>query len=302
MPNLCKVGAILMTTSAQTVTATRLDVRPLSLALGVAVHGLDLSQPVERDVALAIRALLYEHCVLLVPGQRLDELAQVRFGEYFGELGRTLGDYGMNSRTHPAVLYVTNEKENGHYVGALPDGEMFFHSDRCYVARPTIATMLYAIDIPAHGGNTVFANQYTAWQALPDALKRRIEGRDAMNTYEPGIKADNTAPASRATHSAKALRAAHPLVCTHPATGRKAIYANRLMTEYIVGIPRAESDELLQAIFDHQEQPAFCYEHRWTPGDTLIWDNRCVMHARTHFNPGEARKLRRIVVDVEHAL
>ena len=274
----------------------------LNKNVGAKISGIDLSNPLHQDEIDFIKNNWYAHGVLCFPNQSIDEIQQIKFGEYFGELGRTLGDYGMNSRTHPAVMYVTNEKENGHYVGAWPDGEMFFHSDRCYVARPTIATMLYAIDIPAHGGNTVFANQYTAWQALPDALKRRIEGRDAMNTYEPGIKADNTAPASRATHSAKALRAAHPLVCTHPATGRKAIYANRLMTEYIVGIPRAESDELLQAIFDHQEQPAFCYEHRWTPGDTLIWDYRCVMHARTHFNPGEARKLRRIVVDVEHAL
>ncbi len=280
----------------------RLDTSPLSEALGIAVHGIDLSRPIEREVALAIRALLYEHCVLLVPGQHLDEATQIRFGEYFGELGHTLGDYGLNNRTHPAVMYVTNEKENGQYVGALPDGEMFFHSDRCYMPQPTLATMLYAIDIPSRGGNTIFANQYTAWDTLPDAIRQRIEGREAMNTYDPGIHADNTAPVSQTAPSAKALRAAHPLVKAHPATGRKAIYANRLMTEYIVGMPRSESDDLLAALFAHQERPELCYEHRWTLGDTLIWDNRCVLHARTNFDPGEARKLRRVVVNVERAL
>jgi taurine dioxygenase len=274
-------------------------VRPLSPALGAEVRGLDLSKPVDPETVRMIRTLLYEHCVLLVPGQALDEMQQVRFGEYFGVLGRTLGKYDIHRETHPAVMYVTNEKADGKYIGALPDGEMYFHSDRCYVENPCVATMLYAIDVPKSGGNTVFANQYKAYDELPDVMKRRIEGMKAVHTYDPGYESQNATPISRNKPTPKALTFAHPMVRVHPATGRKALYVNRLMTEYVVGLPRDESDALLESLFDHQEQPQFVYSHRWTPGDVVIWDNRCVLHARTDFDAGEARKLRRVVVDTE---
>jgi len=276
--------------------------RPLSPALGVEVRGLDLSAPLDAATIRGIRRLLYQHCVLLVRGQRIDEEQQVRFGECFGHLANTLGRYAINRTIHPAIMYVTNEKADGKYVGALPDGEMYFHSDRCYVPRPCLATMLYAIDIPSVGGNTLFANQYRAWETLPEAIRQRLEGLRAMHTYEPGGEDNYAAPISRTTPTPQALRHAHPMVLTHPGTGRKALYVNRLMTEYIEGLPRAESDALLEFLFDHQEQPQFVYEHRWTPGDVVIWDNRCVLHARTDFDPGEPRKLRRVVVDTEEAL
>jgi len=277
-------------------------IRPLSPALGAEVRGLDLSKPVDRDTVRTIRSLLYEHCVLLVPGQSLDEAQQVRFGEYFGQLGKTLGKYDMHKDKHPAVMYVTNEKADGKYIGALPDGEMFFHSDRCYVENPCVATMLYGIDIPSSGGNTVFANQYKALDALPEAMQRRLEGLKAVHTYDPGYESQNSSQINRGTPTPNALTFAHPMVRTHPGTGRKALYVNRLMTEYVVGLPREESNALLEQLFDHQEQPQFVYEHRWTPGDVVIWDNRCVLHARTDFDAGEARKLRRVVVDTEEAL
>jgi len=273
--------------------------RPLSPALGVEVGGLDLSAPIDRATVKALRDLLHQHCVLLVRDQRIDEVQQVRFGECFGHLAHTLGKYAINRTTHPAIMYVTNEKADGQYVGALPDGEMYFHSDRCYVARPCVATMLYAIDVPSEGGNTLFANQYRAWETLPDEVKDRIAGLRAMHTYEPGAADNYAAPISRTVPTAAALRHDHPMVLTHPGTGRRALYVNRLMTEYVVGLPRAESDALLDRLFDHQEQASFIYEHRWRPGDVLIWDNRCVLHARSDFDPGQARKLRRVVVESE---
>jgi taurine dioxygenase len=197
---------------------------------------------------------------------------------------------------------VTNEKADGKYVGALPDGEMYFHSDKCYVERPCVATMLYAITIPAKGGNTLFANQYKAYDTLPEETKKRIADLKAVNTYEPGGTDNYAKPISKVTPTEKALTFAHPLVRVHPATGRKALYLNRLMTEYVVGMPRAESVALLESLFDHQEQPQFIYEHKWTPGDVVIWDNRCVLHARSDFDPGEARKLRRVTVDTDDAI
>ena len=187
-------------------------------------------------------------------------------------------------------MYVTNEKEDGRYVGALPDGEMYFHSDRCYVEHPCLCTMLYGIDIPSKGGDTCFSNQYKAYDALPEDMKRRLEGLQAVHAYEPGSYSQNAVTLTRIEPSANALTAAHPMVATHPATGRKALYVNRLMTAYIVGMPRDESAELLEWLFDHQEQARFIYAHKWTPGDVLIWDNRCVMHRRNGFDP-EARRI-----------
>ena len=273
-----------------------LRVRKLSPTFGADVRGIDLSRPVAKDTIRAIRQLWYEHSVLLVPGQVLDEDAQVRFGEYFGELAKTMGSYAILKNSHPAVMYVTNEKADGKYVGALPDGEMFFHSDMCYVERPCLGTMLYAMEIPSQGGNTVFADQYAAYDALPDATKRRIDGLNAVNTFEPG-RYDNYAESiTRAPVSKEARSAAHPMVLTHPATGRRALYINRLMTEYIVGMPREESNALLDTLFNHQEQKQFIYEHRWTRGDVVIWDNRCTLHARTDFSAAELRKMRRVTV------
>jgi taurine dioxygenase len=209
-------------------------------------------------------------------------------------------EYESGKGSHPAIMYVTNEKKDGQYVGALPDGEMYFHSDMCYLERPVKATMLYAMNIPSRGGNTLFANMYAAYDALPMETRERIAGLKAVNTYEQGT-GDTTTMRSRSerTASASARSYAQPMVCTHPATGRKALYVNRLMTEYIVGMPREESDRLLEALFDHQEQARFIYEHRWTRGDLLMWDNRCVLHARRDFNANELRKLRRVTVKGE---
>ena len=120
-----------------------------------------------------------------------------------------------------------------------------------------------------------------------------------MNSYEPGYGASNVKMRINTSPIAVTRSHAHPIFRTHPATGRKAIYVNRLMTEYIVGMPRAESDEVLQTLFAHQEQPRFQYEHQWRVGDLLMWDNRCTLHARRDFDASHLRKLRRVTVKGE---
>jgi taurine dioxygenase len=273
-----------------------MQTRPLSPALGIEIKGVDLSQPMDDATFGAMRQLWYENCVLCLPGQKLEDLDQVRFAERFGELAMTLHEYEAG-KVHPALMYVTNEKKDGKYVGALPDGEMYFHSDMCYLERPSMATMLYAMVIPKEGGNTLFANMYKAYEALPDATKQRLAGLKAVNIYDPG-NSNYAAMRTRmqAAPSPTARSYAHPIVFTHPATGKKALYMNRLMTESIVGMPREESTALLESLFDHQEQRQFIYEHRWTPGDVVIWDNRCTLHARTNFSADALRKLRRVTV------
>jgi taurine dioxygenase len=187
-------------------------------------------------------------------------------------------------------MLVSNIREDGKPIGALPDGEMHFHTDQCHQAIPAKATLLYAIEIPRQGGNTLFANAYTAYETLPEEIRRRIAGRRALNAYtsDTMLRTANYDDA-KSSHW-------HPVVRTHPATGRKALYVNRLMTREIEGLPREESDAILQQLFDHQEQQKFVYEHAWRPGDILMWDNRCTLHARSDFSAGERRLLRRVTI------
>jgi taurine dioxygenase len=194
-------------------------------------------------------------------------------------------------------MYISNVMKDGKLIGSLPDGEMLFHSDMCYLEVPCAAALLYAIDVPSRGGNTLFLNAYAAYDALAEDWKRRIAGLKALNVYAPG-QTDNTTPrlAMKDAREPGARSYAHPVVRTHPATGRRSLYVNRLMTAGIVGMPAEESDRLLQFLFDHQEQPRFIYEHVWRRGDLLIWDNRCTLHARTDFDAAERRMLRRVTV------
>ena len=271
------------------------SVRPLAPQIGAEIGGLDLSRPLAEATFEALEAAWHAHCVLLFRGQTLTEGEQVAFAERFGPLSK-LALMKFKDR-HPAVMFVSNIRENGELIGALPDGEMFFHSDQCYMERPAKATLLYAIEIPAQGGNTLFANMYRAYETLPDALKRKIAGRRAMNIAEYNIGTINSSAIERLDNpDPNTRRHAHPMVRTHPATGRKALYVNRLLSAYVEGMPRGESDALLRSLFDHQEQPGFAYEHAWKPGDLVIWDNRCTVHARTDFDASERRLLRRVIV------
>jgi taurine dioxygenase len=194
--------------------------------------------------------------------------------------------------SHPAVLYVSNVRVNGKVTGILPDGEMFFHSDTCYMERPAMASMLYAIEVPSFGGHTLYANGFAAYEALPQQMKVRLAGKRALNVYDYA-----GAPLTRADMLlGDVKRHTHPVFRKHPPTGRKSLYVNRLMTWRILDMPEEESREILAFLFDHQERKEFVYEHVWRPGDVMLWDNRSCLHARTDFDPAERRRLRRVTV------
>jgi taurine dioxygenase len=279
-----------MTAATATNTAT-MQVKPVSAAIGSEVSGVDLSQPLSDAQFRRIEQAWHDGLILLFRGQHLDEAQQVAFCERFGTLAGVLNKH-TGRGTHPSVMYISNIRENGQLIGALPDGEMFFHSDQCYVEQPAMATMLYAMEIPSKGGDTLFANMYKAYDTLPDELKKKLDGLTAENVYD--YEASGTTRGSKIKEGVKHF--AHPVIRTHPVTKRKALYVNRLMSDHIVGMPIGESNEILNFLFDHAEKPEFVYAHQWKVGDLILWDNRCSLHARSDFDASERRKLRRITV------
>jgi taurine dioxygenase len=273
-------------------TAAHLTVKALTPAIGAEVRGVDLRAPLDTATVAALRQAWHDHAVLLLRDQQLSDEDQIRFGECFGELGRV---FTHREGRHPAILLVSNIRQDGKPIGALPDGEMQFHSDQCYVEHPPAGTMLYSIEVPSQGGDTMFASMYAAYDALPHATKKKLDGLRGVNYYDP----TSDYVVRKGPPSPNALRWTHPVVRVHPATGRKALYVNRLMTYAIEGMAETEGDALLNQLFDHAEQRQFVYQHVWRPGDVILWDNRCTLHARTDFSPNERRLLRRITVQNE---
>ena len=214
---------------------------------------------------------------------------------YFGEIGelRRPPKYfpAGFSKMLPNIMLISNIRENGEPIGALPDGEMMFHHDMIHAPIPHKGTLLYSVEIPATGGDTLFASGYAAYDTLDAGIRARLEGRRAFHHYNYGStkKGDG--------HGVEAFgEAIHPVFRTHEDTGRKAVYVNRLMTIGIEGMAAAESGPLLEAVFDHAEKPEFVYAHKWRVGDVVLWDNRCSSHARTDFPAAERRLMLRTTV------
>jgi taurine dioxygenase len=271
------------------VTAA-ITVTPLSPALGAEIGGLDLRRPLSPDALASVKDAFDRYLVIVFRGQRLSDEEHTRFAESFGEVEAVKSSISQRD-DQPHIMFISNVRDAGLRT-ALEDGEMWFHSDQCYYERPVSTTTLYAIEVPKVGGNTLFANGYLAYETLPDDLKAKLNGRRALNVYDYRANPVVKSGANRAD----APSFWHPAVRTHPVTGRKALYVNRLMTEAVEGLGPEECRNVLARVFDHLERREFVYEHVWRPGDLVMWDNRCSTHARTHFEPTERRMLRRIAI------
>jgi taurine dioxygenase len=277
-----------------------IQVIPLSDVLGAEIRGVDLSQELSPATVEAIRNAWHKHLVLVFRGQDLSMEQQKRFAGYFGDLGErkrkntTLKKTSEGLlQTDPHTLLVSNIKVDGKPIGAFGEGEMWFHIDSGYTERPYKYTFLYGMKLPSWGGNTRFANMYNAYKALPDDVKRQLAGRKALHVheYKRAERVDTSADVSDAPHWY------HPVVISHPDTGRKTLFVDRLMTFRIEDMPHAESERLLQMLFDHSEKPEFIYEHEWQLKDFIMWDNCCTTHGRTYFPENEERLLRRCTVE-----
>jgi taurine dioxygenase len=277
------------------ITKSRLDVVPLTRHIGAEIRGLDLRTRPDDDTVRAIYQAWLDHLVIVFPGQNLAQEDLVRVTGYFGQigaLGRPPKYFPKGySKLLPGIMLISNIRENGEPIGALPDGEMMFHHDMIHAEVPSKGTLLYSVEIPSHGGNTLFASGYAAYDTLDRAVRDKLEGRLAQHHYNYGSTQKGDGRGTEAFGEST-----HPVFRTHEDTGRKAVYVNRLMTVGIVGMSREESEPLLNAVFDHAEKREFVYEHVWRLGDLLLWDNRCSSHARTDFPATERRLMLRTTV------
>ena len=270
-------------------------IRPAHPAVGAHVTGVYLGDPLGSDLVQELRDAFARYSVLCFPGQDIDADDQAAFAALFGHVDRAdadteTGDPDRKQST-PGVKYISNIRENGKLIGSLPDGEMHFHSDGAHREAPYRATTLFAIEVPDCGGETRFANMAAAFEALPKNLQARLNGLSARHVFNY-----NKTTREEMRRGDEVAHAVHPLVRTHPDTGRKSLYLSRLMTRNIVGMENDEGEDLLTMLLDHCEKPKFVYDHVWRPGDLVIWDNRSVNHARKDFPSDQRRLLRRYTI------
>jgi len=280
---------------ATTIT-DRLEIVPTGSALGARIMGVDLRKPLDADTVSQIKQAWLDHIVLIFPHQDLTQEQQLAFAANFGSLGTR--SRGVDRRPegadyHNGVMLVSNVKDkNGNYVGSLPDGEMFFHHDMCYLPEPHKGTFLFAIDLPSVGGNTLFTNMYSAYDKIPGDLKQKLAGHSVLQVYDYHM----TETVDVDDDLTGIHHLSQPIFVKHPYSGRTALYVNRLMSARIDEFPRDESDTILKQLLDIAEAGENVYEHVWTEGDLIMWDNFCSCHARTDFPATERRLLRRCTV------
>jgi alpha-ketoglutarate-dependent taurine dioxygenase len=259
---------------------------------------VDLSQPLAGGVLQELDAMLGQHGVLLFRRQLLGEEDLVRFAGGFGDLETTIYTKGV-SPYHREVIYISNLKyPDGSNVGLLGDQELHWHSDQTYRTRPATGSMLYGLEVPSSSGCTYWANQYLAYEALPEDLRRRIEGRIGIFSYAkrlevfyPKDQKDDEDLKKRAPQVAP-----HPVVLTNPVTQRKALYADPVTLLEIEGLSREENERVLSELAGHCALPQSVYQHRWQQGDVLFWDNGCTLHRRDPIEADHARFMKRMTI------
>ncbi len=273
-------------------------VTKLGEACGAEISGVSMRDELSAEDAATIYQAWLDHQVIVLRGQTdITPDDQKKFCGYFGKIG----EYNRpKERQHPKyasdeIMLVSNVRLDGRVIGAHPDGEMMWHTDTPYLRNPHKATTLYGVEIPNVGGDTRFSNQYMVYDALSDDIKSKLAGRMAMNCYEFGttVKTFEKYDREAVPHHP------HPVFRKHPETGRTAVYVCPLMTEEIIGMDENEGKALLDEIYALQREDRFVYAHKWRVGDFVMWDNRCLLHARTDFPREQRRLLRRVTISDE---
>ncbi len=256
----------------------------ISAVMGARVEGLDLSRPLSGNVFGAVRqAWLDADGLLVFKHQSLEPAQQIAFSERFGKLEKhTLEKFLLPG--HPQIYRVSTRRgADGAPLGNDQAGR-YWHSDLSYMDPPSMCSLLYAIEMPALGGDTLFCNMYAAWEALSGPMKAFLAPLRAVHDFRHVLRNFSNFGAGDQARATPPV--SQPVVRTHPETGRRCLFVNDGFTTHIEGLRRNESDALLEMLFEHCARPELVYRHRWETGDAVLWDNRCTMHhAVADFRP-----------------
>lgn len=269
-----------------------ISVRPSTGALGATVTGVDLSSSPSAAQMGEIRRALLEHLVLCFPDQSITPSQQRAFGLRFGPLD--IHPYTKPMAEFPEILEIVKEKTDAANFG---EG---WHTDMTYMATPPLATMLVAREVPERGGDTLFANMYAAYESLSDKMKALLEGMVCV--HGAGSTYGSNGRMSRDVHSTEVLigkeerQVEHPLVRTHPETGRKCLFVNPGHTYHIKGLHEDESEAILDFLYEHSVRPEFTWRHSWSKNSVVLWDNRCTQHNALNDYHGHRRVMHRVVI------
>jgi taurine dioxygenase len=269
---------------------------PTNAALGARIEGLDRTEIAKPEIAAMLHKALGDHLLLEIPGAPMTPQQTRDVAAVFGKPRAQLLRYKRTGEVPEVSVMVSTLMADGTTDKTALRSEDW-HTDDSYFRTPAKATLLHSIDIPSRGGNTWFCNMRAAYEALPDATKKRIDGLRAIHAYDTA-RARNRPSARTAQEIAETPDVEHPLVRTHPDNGRKALYLNFNRLDRIVGLARAESDALLDELAAHCRKPEFHYAHKWTVGDAVIWDNRATMHrVDVDYPMGEKRVMQRVLIE-----
>ncbi|WP_346730335.1 TauD/TfdA family dioxygenase [Caballeronia sp. dw_276] len=284
--------------TTQTLNQT-IEITPFEGPLGAEITGLDLSQPLADDDFKRIHRAHLDHHVIVFRDQRITPEQHITFSRRFGPLQiHVLHQFQLSG--HPEILIVSNVMENGKPIG-LGDAGHFWHSDLSYKETPSLGSLLHAQELPAEGGDTLFANMHLAWDTLPQALRDAVEGRFAEHTYLAKYaelqKRSPWRPNLSAEQIAQVKPVVQPIVRTHPETGRRALFVSEHFTTRVIDMPEDESRNLLQALFDHSVREEHLYRHQWREHDLVFWDNRSLMHLAAGTPDHLRRKMYRTTIE-----
>lgn len=284
---------------ADEAVASGFRIQKLAAPFAAEVIGLDLSRPLDEAGFQRIHQAHLDHPVLVFRDQRITPAQHVAFSRRFGPLQtHVLAQFALPA--HPEVLIVSNIRHNGQPIG-LGDAGHFWHSDISYVQRPSLGSLLHAQVLPGEGGDTLFADQHAAYEALPKDLREAIHGLQAEHHYlakYEELRARNPwRPALTQAQIDQVKPVVHPVVRTHPETGRKALFVSEHFTTRLIGLPDAQGQALLQRLLDFTTRSEFVYRHRWQPHDLVFWDNRSVLHLAAGTPDHLPRKLYRTTIE-----
>ena len=269
-------------------------ITPLSEHTGAEVRGVDLTQPIDAVLRERLNRAFVDHSVVVFRDQHLSPRQLLDAVQLFGDVFPQ-----HNTRFAlpecPQIHYISNQD-------SYPDGKRYipgegYHTDHSNAAEPPKATVLHAVRLPDHGGDTQFVNMQRAYQDLPPAMRLRIDGLRAVHVYQSRHSERKLMALSETARQNVPNAVLHPLVRTHPESGRKSIYLNPIRIEGIVGMEEDEALGLLDELLAHATQPRYEYRHQWRAGDMVMWDNRCLLHkANGDYDMGQVRYLYRIML------